>query len=132
MFAALDFLYTPSADPAADRDHYVDVLGAEEVFAVEAGNERVAAVRFTESPVLLFAGHLVAESDNQRPFLIYRVDDFDAELSELATRGWTEAERFEIPHGPCCTWKTPSGQRIGVYQLTRPEVVEHFAGRHDF
>ena len=39
---------------------------------------------------------------------------------------------FEIPHGPCCSFRTPSGHRIALYQLTRPEVAEHFAGRFDF
>lgn len=128
MFGQLDFIYTPSADPAADRDYFVDVLGAEFVFAVEAGEERVAAVRFAESPLLIFAGHL----EGERPFLIYKVEDFEAALDEIVKRGWEEAERFEIPHGPCCTFETPGGHRVGVYQLTRPEVGEHFAGRRDF
>ncbi len=128
MFEQLDFLYTPSTDPGADRDYFVDVLGAEFVFAVESGSERVAAVRFGEAPLILFAGHL----DGERPFMIYRVDDFDAALSDMASRGWEKAERFEIPQGPCCTFETPGGHRVGVYQPTRLEVGEHFAGRRDF
>ncbi len=128
MFEQLDFLYTPSKDPAGDRDYFVDVLGAAFVFAVQAGDERVAAVRFGDGPLILFAGHL----EGERPFMIYRVPDFDAALDELTSRGWAEAERFEIPHGPCCTFETPGGHRVGVYQLTRPEVGEHFAGRRDF
>jgi hypothetical protein len=128
MFEELDFIYTPSKDPAADRDYFVDVLGAREVFAIQAGDERVSAVHLGERPLLLFAGHL----EGERPFLIYRVDDFGAALSELEEHGWKPAERFEIPHGPCCTFETPGGHRVGVYQLTRPEVGEHFSGRHDF
>jgi hypothetical protein len=128
MLEELDFVYTPSRDPAADRDYFVNVLGASEVFAIEAGAERVAAVRLGEGPLLLFAGHL----EGERPFLIYRVDDFDTALRDIEERGWEPAERFEIPHGPCCTFSTPGGHRVGVYQLTRPDVAEHFAGRHDF
>jgi hypothetical protein len=30
------------------------------------------------------------------------------------------------------TFETPGGQRIGLYELTRPEVTDHFAGRADF
>jgi hypothetical protein len=26
----------------------------------------------------------------------------------------------------------PGGQRLGLYELTRPEVDAHFAGRFDF
>ena len=128
MFASLDFVYTPSRDPAADRDYFVKVLGADEVFAIEAGGERVAAVQFGDGPLVLFAGHL----EGDRPFLIYRVDDFDAALQDIEKRGWDPTERFEIPHGPCCTFETPGGHRVGVYQLTRPDVGDHFAGRNDF
>jgi hypothetical protein len=128
VFDSLDFLYTPSTDPSADRDYFVNVLGAREVFAIEAGDDRVAAVELSDRPLILFAGHL----DGERPFLIYRVGDFDRALEELESRGWAPEERFEIPHGPCCTFGTPGGHRVGVYQLTRPEVIEHFAGRHDF
>jgi hypothetical protein len=38
----------------------------------------------------------------------------------------------ELPLGPCVTFRSPGGQRIGLYELTRPEVDEHFAGRADF
>jgi hypothetical protein len=34
--------------------------------------------------------------------------------------------------GPCCSFATPGGQRIAVYELTRPQVAEHFLGRRDF
>jgi hypothetical protein len=34
--------------------------------------------------------------------------------------------------GPCCSFTTPGGHRIAVYELTRPEVAAHFAGRRDF
>ena len=128
MFEGLDFVYTPSFDPAADRDFFVDVLGAREVFAIQAGEDRVAAVELSERPLILFAGHL----DGERPFLIFRVSDIEAELNEMESRGWQRDETFEIPHGPCCTFTTPGGHRVGLYQLTRPEVGEHFAGRKDF
>ena len=128
----LDFLYTPSADPKADRDYFVDVLGAREVFAIEAGDDRVAAVELSGRPLILFADHLVREGPNPRPFLIFRVDDFAGALDAMEARGLPRAERFEIPHGPCCTFETPGGHRVGIYQLTRPEVVDHFASRHDF
>lgn len=128
MLEDLDFIYAPSADPAADRDYFVSVLGAREVFAIQAGEERVAAVQLGSGPLLLFAGHL----EGERPFLIYRVGDFASALKELEAGVWDRAEEFEIPHGPCCTFETPGGHRVGVYQPTRPEVGAHFAGRRDF
>ena len=127
-FGPLDFLYTPSVNVAADRDSFVETLGATEVFAIEAGDDRVAAVQLGERPLILFADHL----EGERPFMIFRVDDVEAAMAEMEARGLPKAERFEIPHGPCCTFETPGGHRVGVYQLTRPEVIEHFAGRHDF
>jgi hypothetical protein len=129
VFEELDFLYTPSRDVGADAAYFTDVLGGRLVFAIASGEDRVAAVSLSERPpLILFADHL----DGERPFLIYRVADLLATLLDLEGRGWTPEETFEIPHGPCCTFESPSGQRVGVYQLVRPDVAEHFEGRRDF
>ena len=124
----LDFLYIPTKDAAADASYFGDALGAEIVFTIQSGDTRVAAVALGERPLLLFADHL----DGERPFMIFRTDDLGAKLDELEGDGWARAETFEIPHGPCCTFESPSGHRVGFYELTRPEVVGHFAGRSDF
>jgi hypothetical protein len=34
--------------------------------------------------------------------------------------------------GPCCSFTTPGGHRIALYELTRPEVPKQFEGRRDF
>jgi hypothetical protein len=39
---------------------------------------------------------------------------------------------LEIPQGPVCSFRTPGGHRVALYQLTRPEVGRHFEGRRDF
>ena len=39
---------------------------------------------------------------------------------------------LEIPQGPCTSFRTAGDLRIAVYQLVRPQVLEHFAGRRDF
>lgn len=128
-FERLDFLYVPSRDVAADRDIFVNVLGGRLVFAVESMGTRVAAVELTDRPpVVLLTDHL----EGDRPILVYRVPDLDAALRELETRGWERAATFEIPHGPCCSFVTPGGHRIALYQLTRPEAAGHFDGRRDF
>jgi hypothetical protein len=64
--------------------------------------------------------------------LVYRVPDLTAALAELEGRGWQREHTFEIPHGPICSFRSPGGHRIALYQLTRPEVADHFAGRRDF
>ena len=43
-FEALDFIYMPSRDVARDLGYYVEVLGAQLVFAIEAFGTRVAQV----------------------------------------------------------------------------------------
>jgi hypothetical protein len=119
----------PSADPAADVAFFTEVLGGDLVFAIEAMDTRVAMVRLApDAPQLIFAGHL----DGERPVLVHRVADLEQAMAELGARGWTPAPRFEIPHGPCCAFTAPGGHRIAVYELTRPEVPERFAGRRDF
>ena len=119
----------PSADPAAEAAYFTDVLGGELVFAIEAMGTRVALVRLApDAPGLIFAGHL----EGDRPLLVHRVADLEATMAELETRGWERANRFEIPHGPCCAFTAPGGHRLAIYELTRPQVAEHFAGRRDF
>jgi len=128
-FEQLDFLYTPTRDVAGDLTYFTGVLGGRALFAIDAMGTRVAAVELTEGPPLVL---LTDHVEGERAILLYRVADLDAALAGLETRGWEPAHRFEIPHGPCCSFTTPSGHRIAVYQLTRPEVAEHFAGRFDF
>jgi hypothetical protein len=128
-FAQLDFLYCPSEDVAAEATYFTEVLGGEMVFAIESGGTRVAAVRLTAGPPLfLLADHV----EGERPILIYRVDDLPAALAELEARGSKQAGTLEIPHGPCCSFRTTGGHRVALYQLTRPEVAAHFEGRRDF
>lgn len=128
-FQQLDFVYTPSRDVAADLGYFSEVLGGRVVFAVEAMGTRVAAVQFTEGPPLvLLADHV----EGDRPILVYRVADLGAALVALAARGWERQQSLEIPQGPCCSFRTPGGHRIALYQLTRAEVASHFEGRRDF
>jgi hypothetical protein len=128
-FRQLDFLYTPSRDVAADARHMEDVLGGEVVFAVEAMGVRVAGIRLAQDgPLVLLTDHL----DDERTVFIYRVDDLDQALSALESQGWQREHTFGIPHGPCCSFRTPGGQRIALYQLARPGAANHFDGRRDF
>ena len=47
-------------------------------------------------------------------------------------RGWVpENGPFEIPNGPCYTFRDPTGVRLAIYENQRPEVNREFAGRID-
>jgi catechol 2,3-dioxygenase-like lactoylglutathione lyase family enzyme len=128
-FERLDFVYMPSRDVEADLLFYADVLGGEVVFAIEAFGTRVARVALGEQgPGLLLAEHLEGDA----PVLVHRVEDLDAALAELEGRGLAVESRFGIPHGPGAELRTPGGQRLAVYELTRPEADSRLAGRHDF
>lgn len=96
------------------------------MFSIRGFGTRVAAVRFGEAPLVLLAEHL----EGERPILIFRVDNFEEALEALKKRG-VKGEQLEIPHGPCFSFSTSGGQRIAIYELTRPEVNTHFAGRFD-
>jgi hypothetical protein len=128
-FQRLDFLYTPTRDVAGDLAYFTEVLGGRALFAIDAMGTRVAAVELTEGPPLVL---LTDHVEGERTILLYRVANLDSALAELEARGWEPEQRFEIPHGPCCSFRTPGGHRIALYQLTRPEVAEHFVGRFDF
>jgi hypothetical protein len=126
---ALDLLYIPSRDVEADIRFYRDTLGGRVTFAIEAMGTRVAEVALApEGPRVILAEHLPGDA----PVLLHRVSDLDQTLAELTTRGLRPEARVELPLGPCATFRSPGGQRLGLYQLTRPEVDEHFAGRADF
>ena len=128
-FEALDFLYMPSKDVAADLAFYEDRLGARVVFAIEAIGTRVAEVQLSAGgPRLILAGHL----DGEAPVLLHRVKSLETTLKDLDKAEVEVEARFEIPQGPVCTLKTPGGQRLGLYELTRPEVDRGFRGRRDF
>ena len=128
-FQALDFVYMPSRDVAADMAYFTDVLGGRLIFAVEGMGTRVAMVELTEAPPrVLLAGHL----EGDQPVLVYRVNDLKVAMRELEGRGWQRESTFEIPHGPVCPFRTPGGHRLAIYQLVRPEAGEHFEGRRDF
>lgn len=128
-FERLDFVYMPSRDVAADLRFFTDTLGGRLIFAIDGMGTRVAMVALTEDPPrILLAGHL----EGDRPILVYRVPDFEAALNALTSRGWARHHSIEIPQGPLCSFIAPGGQRIAVYQLTRPDAEEHFAGRRDF
>ena len=89
----------------------------------------MAAVELTSGPPLvLLTDHL----EGDRPILVYRVPDLKAALATLESRGWEREGTFDIPHGPCCSFTTPGGHRVALYQLTRPEAAHHFDGRRDF
>jgi hypothetical protein len=129
VFEQLDFIYMPSRDVAADIEYFTETLGAKLTFAVEGMGTRVAMIELTDQPPrLLLAGHL----EGNRPVLVYRVADLERAIGELEARGWKRGHRLEIPHGPVCSFTTPGGHRLAIYQLARPEVGEHFAGRRDF
>jgi hypothetical protein len=125
----LDFLYMPSRDVEADLSFYAAALDGEICFAIEAFGARVAALRLGErEPLLLLADHLQGDA----PVLVFRVEDLGAAIDSLELEGVEVGERFGIPHGPCAELRTPGGQRLAVYQLTRPGADARLAGRHDF
>jgi hypothetical protein len=109
--------------------YFTEVLGGRVVFAIDSMGTRVAAVELTEGPPLvLLTDHL----EGDRPILVYRVAELRGAMRTLESRGWHPGPMLEIPHGPCCSFQTPGGHRLALYQLTRPEAAGHFVGRRDF
>jgi hypothetical protein len=128
-FEQLDFIYTPSNDVARDMEYFTDVLGGTLLFSVEGMGSRAALIKLTEQPPhVLLTDHL----EGERAILVYRVTDLRVSLEDLEARGWKREETFEIPHGPCCSFTSPGGHRVALYQVTRPEAGAHFEGRFDF
>src|SRR6202011_4884240 len=128
-FESLDFVSHPSRDLKRDVAYFTDVLGGRLRFAVAGMGAQVAAVELAPPPpLLLLADHVKGGT----PILVYRVPNLPKALASLAKHGWAEEATFEIPHGPICSFRAPGGQRIAVYQLTRPGAAATFEGRRDF
>jgi len=128
MFGQLDYVYMPSRDVAADLAFFTDVLGGRCMFAIDSMGTRVAMVALTDGPPrLLLARHLEGET----PVLVYRVEDLAAASKELRDRGWRDGHSLEIPQGPVRSFTAPGGQRLAIYQLTRPGVEASFEGRRE-
>ena len=128
-FEQLDFLYIPSADVAADVRYFTKVLGGRAVFSIDDDGTRAAMVELTPGPPrLIFTDHL----EGERAIMIFRVPKLREALKVLAGRGWEKESTLEIPQGPCCSFVSPAGHRVALYELKRPQVEEHFAGRFDF
>ncbi len=131
-FDRLDFVYMPSRDPAADARWFTEALGGRLVFAIEGMGTRVAMVEMTGKPPRIVLASLL---EGQRPILVYRVDGLAAALKGLeahAGAGWKKRRTLELPMGPACSFVAPGGQRIALYELTRPGVLRSFEGRRDF
>src|SRR3954468_16901543 len=78
VIEALDILYVPSRDVAADVAYYRDVLGGRVVWAIEAMGTRVAEVALAGAgPRLVLAEHLAAGES----VVLHRIDDLDAALA---------------------------------------------------
>jgi len=125
----LDFLYTPSCDVPRDMADLVDALGARVVFAIEDGGIQAVLLDLTDGPPQIL---LTSHVEGERPIHVYRVADLAATVNALRERGWTPSRTLEIPQGPCASFRSPGGHRIAIYELVRPNVMEHFAGRRDF
>lgn len=126
---ALDFIYMPSRDPAAELEYFETVLGADVAFAIEAFGTRVAMVRLTpEPPALLLAAHL----EGERPVLVFRVSSLEQAVAEVEADGGSAGPEFGIPHGPVRELELLGGHKIAIYELTRPEANTRFEGRRDF
>jgi catechol 2,3-dioxygenase-like lactoylglutathione lyase family enzyme len=129
MLESFDFLYMPSRDVARDLAFYEDILGAETVFAIERFGTRVAEVRLTGAgPRVLLAEHIEGDS----PVLLYRVAGLDDAVAELERRGLEFEMRFGFPYGEGALFHTPGGQRLAVYENSRPDRGDSIRGRRDF
>ena len=127
-FRSLDYVYVPTEDVDAGIGRWVETLGAELVWKVRGMGTVVACLRVAgEGPAILLSGHL----EGATPVLVYRVDDYEAAVARAREAGANDLHEIEIPQGPCASFGMPDGQRVAVYELTRPGTVGMFDGRFD-
>ena len=126
MFESLDYVYVPTDDVDETARRYVEALDADLVWKVRGMETVVACLRIAAAgPAILLSGHL----EGPAPILIYRVKDYERAVARLRAAGVGELHEIEIPPGPCASFTVAGGQRLAVYELTRPHVEDHFARR---
>jgi hypothetical protein len=129
VFDSLDYIYMPSRNVASDVKWFVETLGAKVVFAIDGMGARVAMLKLGRSkPPLLLADHV----DGDAPVLVYRVASLEGARQDLRKNGWKKGRSLELPMGTALSFTAPGGQRIALYELSRPDVERHFRGRRDF
>jgi predicted enzyme related to lactoylglutathione lyase len=120
-FGTLRFLYVGTGKFEDDLRFYRDEVGAAVVWNLEGFGARVAALRIADGPLLLIADHRHAPSTMP----VYEVADLKAVVKGLKARGCTpESGPFEIPNGPCCVFKDPSGNEFAIFEDVRPGVFD--------
>lgn len=128
MFESLDFVYTPTEDVNEAARRYVEELGATLVWKVRGMGTIVACLRVAETgPAILLTDHV----EGDQPIFVYRVADYGAAVDALREAGVEGLHEIEIPHGPLASFVAPGGQRLAVYELTRPGAASMFDGRFD-
>jgi predicted enzyme related to lactoylglutathione lyase len=128
VFESLDFLYVPAPNIDQSIKYYTEILDGKLHWKIHAYGVWVACIGLSDKePYILLADHI----EKKDLMLIYRVDNLDKTSSDLKSRGWVEEKRLEIPNGPCCTFRDPAGNHIGIYENKRPNVMEEFKGRID-
>ena len=129
-FGSLDFIYTPSADVAADLARFESGFGASVEFAIERFGTRVALVRLADDPPhIVLAEHL----DGERPILVYRVPSLAEAVQQLEAAGLDAGPQLGFPYGPIHAFTVPGSEhRLAIYEMTRPQAREMLAGRRDF
>jgi len=124
-FGKLAYLYVGTSDFERDLAYYTKVLGADVLWRYEEFGAKVAGLRLCEGPQYLLADHRPAPSC----LPLFEVKDLKAAAKELRTRGWkSEGRPFEIPPGPCYTFKDPSGNPLGIFENARPGLVDQAFG----
>ena len=128
MFESLDFVYTPTEDVDATARRYVEELGATLEWKVRGMGTVVACLRLAQDgPAILLTDHV----EGVQPIFVYRVADYLTAVEALRAAGIEGLRELEIPHGPLASFIAPGGQRLGVYELTRPGAAGMFDGRFD-
>jgi predicted enzyme related to lactoylglutathione lyase len=128
-FGPLDYIYIPAPDFNAAINFYTSTLGGELRWRIHDGGVRVAAIRLSDvAPLVLLASHL----ERGQTVLIYRVRSLKEIQARLVRDGWSAVDPpFEIPQGPCLVFRDAGGQRLAIYERTRPWLDDQFEGRFD-
>lgn len=117
----LRYLYVGTADTERDLQVWRRLPGAQVRWRFRHFGADVACIDLGEGPRILLADHRPTGS----VLPIYRVDDLEAAVAELADAGWqVEAAALGTPEGLAGVLHDPSGTTLALLEVERPSAME--------
>ena len=120
VFEELRYIYKGTSDYEANKQFYIEILGASLVWEFRRFGTSVVAFRLGDCKhLILIAEHL----KGHQSILIYRTSDIEQAITQLKSNGLSfRSSTFGIPDGNCILFEDNSRTKYGIYEKTKDDA----------